>query len=56
MTFAEYVSEINDLARRCDAIPDGEENYCDPEAWRDAYQDGMTPAEAWGEEVSAAAH
>ena len=43
MSFEQYVSEINSLARCCGAISDGKENYCNPEAWRDAYQHGRPP-------------
>ena len=56
MTFEQYVPEINNLARCCGAISDDEENYCNPEAWRDAYQHGLTPAEAWEEKAYAASH
>ena len=53
MTFELYVAAINQLAEQSGATDPGEP-YCDGEAWRDAFNDGLTPAEAWGEEVAAA--
>lgn len=53
MDFDQYVAEIQKLAEACGATDPGKP-YCEAEAWRDAYNDGMTPADAWGEEVHAA--
>jgi hypothetical protein len=54
MTFEQYVAEIQKLAEACGATDPGKP-YCEAEAWRDAYNDEVSPAEAWSEEVSAAA-
>ncbi len=53
MTFEEYVAEIQKLAEACGATDPGKP-YCEAEAWRDGFSDGLTPAEQWAEEVSAA--
>jgi hypothetical protein len=54
MKFEEYVAEIQTLAEECGAADPGKP-YCDAEAWREAFDDGMTPSEAWREECLAAA-
>jgi hypothetical protein len=54
MTFEQYVAEIQKLAEACGATDPGKA-YCDAESWRDGFNDGLTPAEQWSEEVSAAA-
>jgi hypothetical protein len=54
MTFEEFVAEIQKLAEECGAAEPGKQ-YCDPSAWADMFKDDFTPAEAWAEEVSAAA-
>ena len=48
--FDEYVAEIEKLAR-IDGW-DGAGHYCDPDAWQDAYNDGITAEEAWASERS----
>lgn len=52
--FALFVAQIQSLAWRDGACPQGE-LYCAPEAWRDAFDDGLTPKKAWQEERWAAA-
>lgn len=54
MTFEAFVAEIQKMAELCGATEPGKP-YCDAEAWRAAFDDGLSPEEAWGEEVSAAA-
>lgn len=54
MDFDQYVAAIQKLAEACGATDAGKP-YCEAEAWRDAYNDGLPPDEAWSEEVSAAA-
>jgi hypothetical protein len=54
MDFDQYVAEIQKLAETCGATDPGKP-YCEAEAWRGSFNDGLTPAEAWSEEVSAAA-
>lgn len=51
MTFEQFVAEIETLAQKRGATQVGKP-YCEAEAWRDAFNDGMTPAEAWAEEMS----
>ena len=41
--FAAYVAAIQALAEECGATDPGEP-YCDAEAWRDAFTNGLTPA------------
>lgn len=53
MDFEAFVAEIQKLAEASGATDPGKP-YCDAEAWREAYNDGCTPQEAWSEEVSAA--
>ncbi len=48
MDFDQYVARINELA----AADGGPSPYCDAAAWRDSFDDGMTPAEAWASEKS----
>jgi len=52
--FQEFVAEIQKLAEACGATDQGKP-YCDAEAWREAFNEGMSPAEAWREECLAAA-
>lgn len=52
MTFEAFVAEINRLAVASGATGGMPQPYCDDESWRDAYDDDMSPAEAWAEEVS----
>jgi hypothetical protein len=52
--FQSYVDAIQKLAEASGATEPGKP-YCDAEAWRDAFNDGALPSEAWAEEVSAAA-
>lgn len=52
--FEWYVAEIQRLAVACGATEPGKP-YCEASAWRDSFRDGLAPAEAWAEEVSAAA-
>jgi len=52
--FQAYVDAIQKLAEGCGATDPGKP-YCEPEAWLDAFNDGLSPSEAWSEEVSAAA-
>lgn len=54
LTFEQYVAAIQALAERDEATLPGTP-YCDAEAWREAYDEGITPAEAWGEEWDTAA-
>lgn len=54
MTFEEYVDAIQKLAEAQDATAPGKP-YCDAEAWRNAFDEGMSPNEAWREEMRAAA-
>lgn len=54
MSFEQYVAAINALAAR-DGFSERGKPYCDAEAWRDAYDDGLTPSEAWADEKHAAA-
>lgn len=51
--FEAYVEHIQKLAEACGATDPGKP-YCESEAWLDAFNDGLTPAEAWSEEVAAA--
>lgn len=53
MTFEEYITAIQKLAEAAGATSVGIP-YCDVEAWREAFNDGVPPQEAWDEEVSAA--
>lgn len=53
LTFEQYVAAIQALAEADGASLPGNP-YCDPEAWRDAYSDGLTPQEAWEAEQDAA--
>lgn len=53
MSFDDYVAEIQAIAEGCGAADPGQP-YCDADAWRDAFSAGLTPSEAWQEEVSAA--
>ena len=53
MTFEEYVGEIQKLAESSGATDAGK-SYCEAEAWQGAFDDGLTPEEAWGEEMCAA--
>lgn len=55
MTYEEYVAAIQSLAER-DGATDPGKPYCDPEAWREAFNNGTTPAEIWAEECHAAAY
>ena len=48
--FNDYVASIQRLAEECGVTPVGEP-YCDPEAWRNFFNEGLTPREAWEEEV-----
>lgn len=52
--FTQYVAEIQKLAVACGAT-DPTKPYCDAEAWLDSFNNGLSAAEAWAEEVSAAA-
>lgn len=52
MTFEQYVAELQALAEAHDATDTGKP-YCDPENWRDQFNEGMSPAEAWREEMRA---
>lgn len=52
--FEQYVAEIQKLAEAAGAADPGKP-YCEAEAWREAFEDGLSPADAWSEEVSAAA-
>ena len=54
MDFEQYVAEIQKFAESCGATDHGKP-YCDTEAWRDGFNDGMSPAEAWHEECLSAA-
>lgn len=54
MTFEDYVTEMQTLAEECGAADPGKP-YCDPEAWREAFEHGLTPGEAWRAEEEAAA-
>jgi hypothetical protein len=54
MTIIEFSAAIQALAER-DGATDPGVAYCEPEAWQDALAAGLTPAEAWAEEVSIAA-
>lgn len=51
--FEWYVDEIQKLAEACGGADHGKP-YCEAEAWRESFNDGLTPAEAWSEEVAAA--
>lgn len=53
LSFEAFVAAINLLAVKAEACQPGED-YGEAEIWRDAYADGMTPEEAWDEEVYAA--
>lgn len=54
MTIEEYAAAIQAMAER-DGATDRGTPYCSPECWSGAFLDGLTPEEAWAEEVSAAA-
>lgn len=54
LTFEQYVDEIQKLAEAWGVVDPGTP-YCEPEAWRDCFALGLSPADAWAEEVSAAA-
>lgn len=53
MTYDAYVDAINAKAVAFGWCAEGDD-YCDREAWRDSYKDGLTVNEAWAEEVDAA--
>lgn len=53
MEFDQFVAEIQKLAEACGATDPGKP-YCEPEAWREAWLDDLSPADAWAEEVHAA--
>ena len=50
-TFKEYVQKINDLAVAAGVAEPGVP-YCDAEAWRDSYNEELSPEDAWAEEVA----
>jgi hypothetical protein len=52
MGFDDYVAVIQALAEQEGATEPGTP-YCDPEEWRDMYDSGLTPEEAWQEEITA---
>lgn len=52
--FKAYVDSIQALAER-DGATDPGVPYCDAETWRDAFRDGLAPADAWQGEREAAA-
>lgn len=54
MTFEDYVAELQQMAVECGATDPGKP-YCDPEAWREAFEEGLTTGEAWRAEEEAAA-
>ena len=54
MPFEDYAAEIQTLAEECGATDPGK-LYCEAEAWRESFDDGLTPSEAWREECLAAA-
>lgn len=54
MDFETYVAAIQKLAESSGASENGKP-YCEAEAWRDSYNNGLSPAEAWSEEVASAA-
>ncbi|MCA6114270.1 hypothetical protein J6524_04915 [Bradyrhizobium sp. WSM 1738] len=54
MTFEDYVADLQQLAEDCGATDPGKP-YCDAEAWRPAFEAGMTVSEAWRAEEEAAA-
>lgn len=53
MDFETYVAAIQKLAEACGATEVGVP-YCEAEAWRDSYDNGIPHSEAWSAEVSAA--
>jgi len=54
MDFETYVAEIQKLAEASGATDPGIP-YCEAEAWREAFDNGLPPRDAWDEEVHAAA-
>lgn len=53
MTFDQYVADINKLAEAAGGTEPGEP-YFEAGIWLDAFNAGLTPAEAWEEEELAA--
>ena len=53
MTLKEYAAAIDKIAVKHAAIEEGQ-SYCEYEAWKDSYDDGLSPEEAWEEECAAA--
>lgn len=51
LAFAEYVDAINSLAIKYGAVGDSG-IYADAEAWREFFEDGFSPEEAWRIEMS----
>lgn len=54
MTFEEYTNQIHKFAEDFGAI-DSTGKYCEPEAWLEMYEEGLTPLEAWQIELEAMA-
>jgi hypothetical protein len=50
--FRKYVDRINDLAQKANMTDPGIP-YADDDSWRDAFNDGMSPEDAWNEELTA---
>ena len=51
--FTLYVASVQALAEQ-DGVTEPGKPYCDPQAWRGAWEDGMTPDEAWSDQKRAA--
>lgn len=50
MTFAQFVERINELAQKA-GLADKSGRYCADDEWIDAYEDGLSPREAWKTEM-----
>ena len=57
MTFEEHCAAVDVLALKCGALDAGQSYTAQTgvECWREGFDDGMTPAEAWSEEMWASA-
>ena len=54
MDFETWIAKIDELAAKDNAHPGSYVAQTGTECWRAMYDDGMTPEEAWSEEVYAA--
>jgi len=49
--FEEWLTELYGIIEK-DPDYGSSDKYCDDDAWRGHYEDGMTPSEAWASEKS----